>query len=188
MDRRRSRVDVVMRSLAFVAAIACVVPLAAVIFYVVINGIAGLNLTCSPSRRGRSASAAGAASAILGIAPDGRAWRRSSRCPSASLAARLRQRVRSHEHLAGHPLRRGRPRRRAVDPDRHLRLHVPRAAVQAVQRVRRRDRARGDHDPGDHADDRGDPEARPRLAPRGVAGARDPDVADGPLDRRCGRG
>ena len=50
--------------------------------------------------------------------------------------------------------------------------HVPRPAVQAVQRVRRQRRARDHHDPGDHADDRGDPEAGPRDAPRGVAGAR----------------
>ena len=46
VDRRRARVDVAMRSLAFVAAIACVVPLGAVIIYVVINGIAGLTWTC----------------------------------------------------------------------------------------------------------------------------------------------
>jgi len=66
VDRRRSRVDVFMRSLAFVAAIACVVPLAAVIFYVVINGIAGLNvnlLTKAPRALGIGG---GAASAILG--------------------------------------------------------------------------------------------------------------------------
>jgi len=66
VDRRRSRVDVFMRSLAFVAAIACVVPLAAVILYVVINGIAGLNvnlLTKAPRALGIGG---GAASAILG--------------------------------------------------------------------------------------------------------------------------
>ena len=66
VDRRRSRVDVFMRSLAFVAAIACVVPLAAVIFYVVINGIAGLNLNLLTKAPRALGIGGGAASAILG--------------------------------------------------------------------------------------------------------------------------
>lgn len=66
VDRRRSRVDVAMRTLAFVAAIVCVVPLAAVIFYVVVNGLAGLtwNLLTKPPRA--LGIGGGAASAILG--------------------------------------------------------------------------------------------------------------------------
>ena len=66
VDRRRARIDVVMRSLAFVAAIACVVPLAAVIFYVVINGLAGLSLDLLTKPPRALGIGGGAASAILG--------------------------------------------------------------------------------------------------------------------------
>jgi phosphate transport system permease protein len=65
-DRRRSRFDRVMRGVSLAAAVACVIPLAAVIGYVTINGAAGLNvdlLTKAPKALG---TGGGAASAILG--------------------------------------------------------------------------------------------------------------------------
>ena len=43
-DARRQLVDRFMRGLSLVAAISCVVPLAAVIFFVVVNGISAVNL------------------------------------------------------------------------------------------------------------------------------------------------
>ena len=65
-DARRARTDRLMRGLALAAAIACVIPLAAVIGFVTVNGLGGLNvdlLTKAPKALG---TGGGAASAILG--------------------------------------------------------------------------------------------------------------------------
>ncbi len=73
---RRTWVDRIMRSVAALAAVACVIPLAAVLIFVTINGLAALNLDlltkpdASPGhrrRRGRRHPR---------IDPDGRRWRR----------------------------------------------------------------------------------------------------------------
>ena len=63
---RRTRVDRTMRFLSLLAAIACVVPLAAVLFFVAVRGIAAVNidLLTKPSRA--LGIGGGAASAILG--------------------------------------------------------------------------------------------------------------------------
>jgi phosphate transport system permease protein len=65
-DARRALVDRILRGLCFAAAIACVIPLAAVILFVTLNGAAALNpdlLTRAPTALG---AGGGAASAILG--------------------------------------------------------------------------------------------------------------------------
>ena len=65
-DRRRAWLDIAMRTVALLAALACVIPLAAVVLYVVVNGLAGLTwdlLTKPPRALGVGG---GAASAILG--------------------------------------------------------------------------------------------------------------------------
>ena len=63
---RRTRIDRTMRFLSLLAAIACVVPLAAVLFFVAVRGIAAVNvdLLTKPSRA--LGIGGGAASAILG--------------------------------------------------------------------------------------------------------------------------
>ncbi|HEX7949464.1 MAG TPA: phosphate ABC transporter permease PstA [Candidatus Limnocylindrales bacterium] len=66
VGRRRDLVDRFMRGLAFAAALACVVPLGAVLWFVVGNGVAALNLdllTKGPKALGLGG---GAANAILG--------------------------------------------------------------------------------------------------------------------------
>jgi phosphate transport system permease protein len=66
LGRRRDVVDRMMRSLTFAAALACVVPLGAVLFFVITNGLAALNvdlLTKPPKALGVGG---GAANAILG--------------------------------------------------------------------------------------------------------------------------
>ena len=65
-DRRRARFDRLMRGLALAAAIACVIPLAAVILFVALNGAAGLNLDLLTKAPKALGTGGGAASAILG--------------------------------------------------------------------------------------------------------------------------
>jgi phosphate transport system permease protein len=65
-DRRRARFDRVMRAVSLAAAVACVIPLAAVIGYVTINGAAGLNLDLLTKAPKALGTGGGAASAILG--------------------------------------------------------------------------------------------------------------------------
>jgi phosphate transport system permease protein len=65
-DRRRARFDRLMRGLSMAAAITCVIPLAAVIAFVVINGAAGLNLDLLTKPPRALGTGGGAASAILG--------------------------------------------------------------------------------------------------------------------------
>jgi phosphate transport system permease protein len=65
-DRRRARFDRVMRGLSMAAAITCVIPLAAVIVFVVVNGAAGLNLDLLTKPPKALGTGGGAASAILG--------------------------------------------------------------------------------------------------------------------------
>jgi phosphate transport system permease protein len=65
-DRRRTIVDRLMRTLCLLAAILCVVPLAAILAYVVINGIQAISfelLTKPPTASGKNG---GAVNAILG--------------------------------------------------------------------------------------------------------------------------
>ena len=63
---RRTRTDVVMRTIAGAAAIVCVVPLAAVLFYVTINGIAAINMDFFTKGTGAVGEIGGALGAILG--------------------------------------------------------------------------------------------------------------------------
>jgi phosphate transport system permease protein len=65
-DRRRARFDRVMRAVSLAAAVACVIPLAAVIGYVTINGAAGLTLDLLTKAPKALGTGGGAASAILG--------------------------------------------------------------------------------------------------------------------------
>jgi phosphate transport system permease protein len=65
-DRRRARFDRLMRGLSMAAAITCVIPLAAVIVFVVANGAAGLNLDLLTKPPKALGTGGGAASAILG--------------------------------------------------------------------------------------------------------------------------
>jgi phosphate transport system permease protein len=65
-DRRRARFDRLMRGLSMAAAITCVIPLAAVIAFVVVNGAAGLNLDLLTKPPKALGTGGGAASAILG--------------------------------------------------------------------------------------------------------------------------
>ena len=65
-DRRRARFDRLMRGLSMAAAITCVIPLAAVIGFVVVNGAAGLNLDLLTKPPKALGTGGGAASAILG--------------------------------------------------------------------------------------------------------------------------
>ncbi len=65
-DRRRAILDRVMRALCLVAAVLCIIPLAAIIGYVVINGIQALTadlVTKPPTASGKNG---GALNAILG--------------------------------------------------------------------------------------------------------------------------
>jgi phosphate transport system permease protein len=65
-DARRARTDRLMRGLALAAAIACVIPLAAVIGFVTVNGLGGLNLDLLTKAPKALGTGGGAASAILG--------------------------------------------------------------------------------------------------------------------------
>jgi phosphate transport system permease protein len=65
-DRRRARVDVAMRALSLVGAVVCLVPLAAIIAFVVINGAAGLDLDLLTKPRRALGIGGGALGAILG--------------------------------------------------------------------------------------------------------------------------
>jgi phosphate transport system permease protein len=65
-DRRRAAFDRTMRTLALVAALICVVPLGAVILFVVINGAPALNLDLLTKAPKALGTGGGAASAILG--------------------------------------------------------------------------------------------------------------------------
>ena len=171
---RRTWTDRIMRSVAALAAVACVVPLAAVLIFVTING-----LGCAQPRPADEADpGAGHRRWRDGRDPrddpDGRLGD-AHRDPVRGPGRCLRQRVQLEPLGACHPVRRGCSGRCPVDPHRRLRVHLPGPAVQAVQRLRRKRRAGGDHDPGHHANDRGDPEARPRARsakPRWRSGSR----------------
>ena len=63
---RRTWVDRIMRGLAAAAAIACIVPLAAVLIYVTINGLAALNLDLLTKGSRAGGIGGGALGAILG--------------------------------------------------------------------------------------------------------------------------
>jgi phosphate transport system permease protein len=65
-DSRRQVVDRFMRGLSLVAAVSCVVPLAAVIFFVVVNGISAVNLDLITKPARALGIGGGAAAAILG--------------------------------------------------------------------------------------------------------------------------
>ncbi len=65
-DRRRMIVDRTMRALCMIAAVACVVPLAAIIAYVVINGLQALSLDLVIRPPTASGVNGGALNAILG--------------------------------------------------------------------------------------------------------------------------
>jgi phosphate transport system permease protein len=65
-DRRRASFDRFMRAIALTAAIACVIPLGAVILFVTVNGIGGLNLDLLTKAPKALGTGGGAASAILG--------------------------------------------------------------------------------------------------------------------------
>jgi len=65
-DRRRATFDRTMRTVAFVAAVVCVVPLAAVIIFVAVNGAPALNLDLLTKAPKALGVGGGAASAILG--------------------------------------------------------------------------------------------------------------------------
>jgi len=66
IDRRRATFDRTMRTVAFVAAVVCVVPLAAVIIFVAVNGAPALNLDLLTKAPKALGVGGGAASAILG--------------------------------------------------------------------------------------------------------------------------
>jgi phosphate transport system permease protein len=63
---RRGRIDVIMRTLSGAAAIACVVPLAAVLFYVILNGIGAISVNFFTKSTGAVGEVGGALGAILG--------------------------------------------------------------------------------------------------------------------------
>ena len=65
-DRRRAWVDRFYRSAAFVAALACVVPLLAIVGFVTVNGAAGLNLDLLTKPSRALGLGGGAAAAITG--------------------------------------------------------------------------------------------------------------------------
>jgi phosphate transport system permease protein len=65
-DRRRATFDRTMRIVAFAAAVVCVVPLAAVILFVAVNGAPALNLDLLTKAPKALGVGGGAASAILG--------------------------------------------------------------------------------------------------------------------------
>jgi phosphate transport system permease protein len=65
-DRRRATFDRTMRTIAFIAAVVCVVPLAAVILFVAVNGAPALNLDLLTKAPKALGVGGGAASAILG--------------------------------------------------------------------------------------------------------------------------
>jgi phosphate transport system permease protein len=65
-DRRRGWIDRAYRSAAFVAAVTCVVPLLAIVGFVVVNGAAGLNLDLLTRPTRALGLGGGAAAAITG--------------------------------------------------------------------------------------------------------------------------
>ena len=65
-DRRRAAFDRTMRGVALAAAISCVIPLAAVILFVTLNGLPALNLDLLTKAPRALGTGGGAASAILG--------------------------------------------------------------------------------------------------------------------------
>jgi phosphate transport system permease protein len=65
-DRRRAAFDRMMRTVALIAALTCVVPLGAVILFVVVNGAPALNLDLLTKAPKALGTGGGAAGAILG--------------------------------------------------------------------------------------------------------------------------
>jgi phosphate transport system permease protein len=65
-DRRRQVIDVLMRSLAAAAAVACLVPLVAIIFFVTVKGIGAVNLDLLTKPPKALGVGGGAVGAILG--------------------------------------------------------------------------------------------------------------------------
>jgi len=63
---RRTRVDRMVRGGAAIAAVVCVVPLAAIVLFVVVNGVSALNLDLLTKAPRALGTGGGAASAILG--------------------------------------------------------------------------------------------------------------------------
>src|SRR4051812_38557432 len=66
LDRRRALVDRFFRALCVAASVVCIVPLAAIVLFVVLNGIAALNLDLLTKPPRALATGGGALSAILG--------------------------------------------------------------------------------------------------------------------------
>src|SRR6476646_7732168 len=64
--RRRTWTDRIMRSVAAIATVSCVVPLAAVLIYVTLNGLAALNLDLLTKPPKAQGIGGGAMTAILG--------------------------------------------------------------------------------------------------------------------------
>ncbi|HEY3072638.1 MAG TPA: hypothetical protein VGJ46_07450, partial [Candidatus Limnocylindrales bacterium] len=65
-DRRRGIVNGLFLAVSFVAAVACIVPLAAIVAYVVTKGAAALNLSLLTQETRALGLGGGAAAAILG--------------------------------------------------------------------------------------------------------------------------
>ena len=89
---RRTWIDRIMRTVAGAAAVACVVPLAAVLIFVTLNGLAALNLDLLTKGSRAGGIGGGALGAILGLDPDGRVGdpdRRPGRCPGRYLRQRI---------------------------------------------------------------------------------------------------
>jgi phosphate transport system permease protein len=66
LDRRRALVDRFFRALCVAASVVCIVPLAAIVLFVVLNGIAALNLDLLTKPPRALGTGGGALSAILG--------------------------------------------------------------------------------------------------------------------------
>src|SRR4051812_50034963 len=71
LDRRRALVDRFFRALCVAASVVCIVPLAAIVLFVVLNGIAALNLDLLTKPPRALGTGGGAVSAILGALPVG---------------------------------------------------------------------------------------------------------------------
>ena len=65
-DRRRARVDTAMRALALLAAVTGIIPLAAIVIFVTVNGISAVNLDLLTKTPRALGTGGGAVTAILG--------------------------------------------------------------------------------------------------------------------------
>ena len=177
-NARRTVTNYFVSGLSILATILVILPLIAILFYLIYKGASSLNLaffTHIPAPVGEEGG--GMANSIVGSGiilasrePDGRSHRHCRRCLPCG--------VRPGQGLGNRgPLHRGCAQRRSLDRDGHLDLLAHRDAAEALLGACGRRRSRHHDDSHHHPDHRRDAGHRPARHPRSCARPRRPQVA-----------